>query len=87
MHVKRLLGIERKDTPISYRRTFTAQAILEGNGSEPDSGRIEFVLEHQPLGDMSIRVKFLDEVGYPTAPAISALEEHILELERNGQLP
>ncbi len=87
MQVQELLDISRRDTPISYRRSFTAIAVLGSNTTSHEKKKIEFVLEQSPLGSISVRVKFLEEIDYPLVPALSALKEHIEHLDHQGLLP
>lgn len=88
MRVKELQNVARRETPIEYRRTFTATAVLETpHHAAPSPTRIEFVIEISPMGDRSVRVKLLDEIEFPLVPALEALKEHITVLERAGDLP
>jgi len=87
MNVVELTNLVRKESPLLYRRTYTATAVLSHPSATEDSRRIEFVLEHSPLGPVHIRVKFLDEPDTPVVPVIEALESRIRELEERGELP
>ena len=87
MKVVELINVVRRETPLHYRRTYTATAVLAHSRANADTKRIEFVLEHSPLGPVDVRVKFLDEVNYPLLPALRVLKEHISRLETNGELP
>ncbi len=87
MRVLELTNISRRKTPLLYRRTYTATAVLAHGPTGRSSGRVEFVLEHSPLGAVDIRVHFLDEIDCPILPAVTALRAHIARLEQNGELP
>jgi hypothetical protein len=87
MKVVELTNVVRKETPLHYRRTFTATAVLRRGAGESDARRIEFVLEQSPFGSIDVRVKLLDDIDYPLAPAIAALKEHIQKLDDGGALP
>ena len=86
MKIVELTNVVQRDTPVLYRRTFTATAALARGDSEPQTKRIEFTLEHLPLGPVDVAVKLLDEIDYPLVPTIAALKEHIQEMEREGEL-
>jgi hypothetical protein len=88
MIVHELKNVERKEMLISYRRVYTVDAVmsLTGNGSETMS-RIEFAVEDTALGIPEITVSILDNVEYPLIPVIRILKEHIIDLEKTGQLP
>lgn len=87
MKVLQLTNVARRDTPLLYRRTFTARAILSHGGADNVGIRIEFVLEHVPLGPIRISVKLLDDLDYPIVPVVAALKAHILKLDEHGELP
>ncbi|MFP4113346.1 MAG: hypothetical protein ACOC2Y_04360 [Spirochaetota bacterium] len=87
MKVVELTNVVQRETPLHYRRTFTATAVFSRNHSRQESSRVEFVLEHSPLGSVGVKVKILDEIDYPLVPAISALKAHIAKLEQSGNLP
>lgn len=87
MKVVELTNISRRETPLLYRRTYTATAVLAHGATHLSSGRVEFVLEHSPLGALDIRVRFLDELDCPVLPATSAVRSHISKLEQSGELP
>lgn len=86
MKVVELTDIVRRETPLHYRRTFTATALLSRGESTPQAKRIEFVLEQSPLGATDVRVTLLDELDYPLVPAIAAIKSHIRALHENGDL-
>lgn len=87
MNVVELTNLVRRESPLLYRRTYTATAVLSHARATEDPRRIEFVVEHSPLGPVQIRIKFLDEPDFPLVPAIGNLEKHIRGLEDRGALP
>lgn len=87
MQVVELTDVVRRETPLHYRRTFTATAMLSRGAFEPEPKRIEFVLEQSPLGSIDVRVTLLDDIDYPLVPAIAAIKAHIRELHEDGDLP
>lgn len=87
MKIVELISLARRESPLLYRRTYTATAVLAHASAAEDRQRIEFVLEHSPLGPVDIRVKFLDKPDFPLVPAIAELEDHIRQLEQRGELP
>ncbi len=82
-----LTDIVRKANPVVYRKTYTATAVISHGARQPESKRIEFSIEHTAVGPLQIRAKFIDDIDYPLAPAISALSTHISNLQRDGELP
>jgi hypothetical protein len=87
MRVVELTNVVERETPLLYRRTFTATAVLAKKNDEQEATRIEFVLEHSPLGPITVKVKLLDDIDYPLVPVISAIRAHIHKLEESGALP
>jgi len=86
MKVVEITDIERRESPLLYRRTFTATAVLSTRNGPDERKRIEFTLEHAPLGPVQVRVAFLEEIDYPLVPALAAIKEHVRKLEENGEL-
>ena len=87
MKVVDLADIVRRETPLLYRRTYTARATLSDRTGHDHVVTVEFVLEHSPLGPVTVTVKLVDEIDYPLVPVISALKSHIKTLEESGDLP
>lgn len=86
MRLIKLINIQRKETPIYYRKEYNAEAILEF--LEKNLGiAIEFVVEHKPVGGVDVRVTLLDELDYPLLPVVNTIKNHILELQEQGSLP
>ncbi|MFW6313643.1 MAG: hypothetical protein ACOC2N_07145, partial [Spirochaetota bacterium] len=69
MEVVELTNLVRRESPLLYRRTYTATAVLLHAPAVRHSVPIEFVLEHSPIGPVQIRVKFLDVPDFPPVPA------------------
>jgi len=87
MKVVELTNVVRRDSPVLYRRAYTATALLAYDGVEPLSVPIEFVLEHSPLGQVDVRVTLLDAVDAPPDTAAHALRDEVARLEKDGALP
>lgn len=86
MKVIDLTDLKRREAPVLYRKVYNAIAVLELL-AETLSARIEFVVEHQPLGGVDIRVTITEDIDYPIVPVISALKKHIQEMYERGSLP
>ncbi len=85
MKVLEIKNIARKDMPISYRRIYAGDVVLENRDHEPFQIPIEFVLEHVATGGFEVQVAITDErVADATRDAIA---QHVETLEKNGQLP
>lgn len=87
MKVVELTNVVQRETPLHYRRTFTATAHLSRADSAPEPVRVEFVVEQSPLGAIDVRVTLLDDVEYPLVPAIAAVKDHVRRLHEHGDLP
>lgn len=87
MEILELNSIEKKDLAILYRREFTAEAALRFIGSDPVNKKVFFSIEHLPTGGTKVKASFIDPLDYPLLPALKKLKEHILLLEKQGQLP
>ncbi|MFW5789328.1 MAG: hypothetical protein ACOCW3_05250 [Spirochaetota bacterium] len=86
MKVVELTDVVQQETPLHYRRAFTATAHLDCGRSEPEPARLEFVLEQSPFGAVDVRVTLLDDLDYPLVPAIAAIKSHIRQLHERGEL-
>ncbi|MFW5684944.1 MAG: hypothetical protein ACOC1I_08830 [Spirochaetota bacterium] len=86
MKVVELTNVQQRETPLLYRRTFTATAVLAHGSRTTDAKRVEFTLEHMPLGPVAVTVRFLDDLDYPVVPAANALKKHIEKMQQNGDL-
>jgi len=81
-----LQDLERVDTPIYYRRVYTALAVLEWTQRRA-SKPVRFAIELSPLGSKEASAEFLEEIEYPLVPALRELKRYVAELERAGSLP
>lgn len=77
----------RKDIPLAYRRTYTAQALISGRNTGETRHNIEFDIEHTPLGSVEISVRFQNKPSYPLLPLLKGIRERIAILDREGSLP
>ncbi len=85
--ISELTDIVRMATPVLYRTTYTATAVLLHDSIPREAKRIEFCVERTAVGPHHIRARFLDDIDYPLVPAISALNAHISKLHEDGELP
>lgn len=86
MKIVELRNLERKDVPLSYRRTFTADAVVEGPNSGETTQPVEFDLEQSPVGGTEIMIRVVGKSHYPVVPILRALKPHITELNDRGEL-
>lgn len=78
-----LKGISRPDSPIMYRRAFTAVACVHRSDGRVEEIPVSFVLEHNALGAVSIS---LDLNGADDA-TVATVRDRIRQLESEGGLP
>jgi hypothetical protein len=86
MNVFAVKDIVKKDTPVHYRRLYTAKAVLELLKDIKVEKKIEFTLEHSATGPIRVLVTILEDIDYPMVPVIAALKEFIGQLEKRGEL-
>jgi len=87
MVVRGIQNIKRKHMLIAYRREFFAEAVVFLRENEQRDCKIEFSLEMTPLGANIVRVKFLEDLGYPLIPLMNEVKTKITELDKAGALP
>lgn len=75
------------DSPVHYRRRYTATALLTYGHDGAERAAVAFSLEHTPYGRVEIRVELRDNVNYPLLPIYRELKRHIYALEQEGRLP
>ncbi len=85
MKVINLTNLRKKDSPLLYRREFSADAIFELM-EQQTSKPVEFVLEHKATGGIDIKVTITEDIDYPVLPVVSNLKQFILEMHRRGAL-
>jgi hypothetical protein len=83
--VTRIENIEQRDSPVKYRRVYTANAELAHAGSDEDVVPIEFTVEDTADRGKVLNVRFLDTPDYPLLPAQRAVREHLETLETRGE--
>ncbi|HOX18586.1 MAG TPA: hypothetical protein PKW82_09030 [Spirochaetales bacterium] len=86
MRIVELKDLERLDTPIYYRRVYTARAILEWTQRQT-SKQVRFAIETTPYGTKEASAEFLEDLEYPLVPALRELKRYVGDLERGGRLP
>ena len=87
LRIIELQNLDRKDIPLSYRRTFTANARAEGANSGSFTQSIEFDIEKTAMGTTEISVRIVGSCQYPLVPLKRELRTHISQLESGGALP
>lgn len=87
MTVESLEDVQLIESPIRYRRQYTATAILSYRQRASEQTSVTFTLEHTAHGHVQIRVTLQDEIRYPLLPVVRQIKSHIDQLEREGQLP
>jgi hypothetical protein len=86
MRIVELLNISRKENPILYRRIYTAQAVLETQQGQTQK-KVQFIVEHRPVGGVDIHVEILDSLECPLIPVVRELKTYIADLDKKGSLP
>jgi hypothetical protein len=86
MKVLSLKKVTRNDSPIYYRRLFSALASIELLGRTEDCP-IEFTIETKPAGNNEITITSFNEPDYPRLPLLNALKEFIAAEDKNGGFP
>jgi len=86
MEILELKDISKKNLAILYRREFTAVAAINHIGSSVQEKRIDFSIEHLPIGGTKVKVSFLDSIDYPLLPALKSVKNYITDLEKQGRL-
>ncbi len=81
-----LRDVTRKESPISYRRSYTAEAVIETLATRRFSQKVTFTIEEDALGQRDVTVKLLGDIEYPLLPVLSALRDHVGTLDRSGKL-
>ncbi len=86
MRIVELLNISRKETPLLYRRVYTAQAVFESPRGRAEKD-VQFTVEHRPVGGVDIQVDRIDSLDYPLIPVVRELKTYIADLDKKGSLP
>lgn len=88
MKVLELQSIQREEFGLYYRRTFSAEVVLELL-SKTVKAPISFIIETSPLGLKTIEVDIdaNNLLNYPLLPVRSAIKKYIQELDAQGGLP
>ena len=86
MRIVELLDIARKETPIFYRRIYTARAVMEFHRGRTQKA-VQFAVEHRPVGGVDIQIEVLDSLDYPLVPVVRELKSYIADLDKKGSLP
>ena len=86
MKLVEISDIKRKESLISYIRTYLAKAVFQEDSTKSVEIPIEFKCEHAPTGDIHISVSLLKEIDYPVADITQMLKHRIAKLEKEGSL-
>ncbi len=84
--VKDIVGIEKKNSLIYYREEFSAIAIYRLLGKE-QKGKIEFLIEVDPVGQKKLFLRLIDMPDYPLLPIRLDLKKTIQQLIDSSSLP
>ncbi|MFO8064162.1 MAG: hypothetical protein ACQETQ_06925 [Spirochaetota bacterium] len=86
MTVRTVENIVRHESPVHYRRVYSADAVLTHVGSEEERVAIEFTIEDTAAQGSRLSFRFVDKPDYPLLPARQVVEEHLKLLQGRGQL-
>nr|WP_314992231.1 hypothetical protein [uncultured Treponema sp.] len=86
MIVEDIIDIEKKNSLIYYREEFQAVAIYNILGNE-QQGRIDFLIEVNPIGQKQLFLELIDKPDYPILPIRLDLKEKIQHLIDSSTLP
>lgn len=87
MKVLEIKNLVLKDSPVLYRKEFTADAVFETLDKEKLGKKIQFILEKNHFGDSEIKVNLLEDINFPLVSIIRRIKTHIHEMEKKGLLP
>ncbi len=85
MDIKEIKNIEREPGHIYYRRTYHGDAIIALHNNTVELP-IQFTLEMDPMGKMTVELNLKGEIHYPTLPIYKALKEFIIEMDKKDEL-
>ncbi len=86
MRVLQIFDVARKESEIYYRQVFEASARYHLLGEE-STGRFQFIIEMDPMGDKKLHVKLIDEPDYPSLPLICDLKTSVKHFIDTQGLP
>ncbi|MFP4643512.1 MAG: hypothetical protein ACLFM0_04085 [Spirochaetales bacterium] len=86
MQIRELRDLKRKDVPLAYRRTFTAEAVLDGENSGETRQPVEFDLEQTAAGTTQVKIRLIGSARYPVIPLMRALHAYITTMHARGKL-
>lgn len=86
MKVLEFRNINKKSSPLFYRREYKADVIV-GFRDFFSVRNIEFVMELRAVGDYAIYINPPEKLEFPVLPYFKTLKSYINELEINGELP
>ncbi len=86
MIVEDIIDIEKKNSLIYYREEFQAVVIYNILDNE-QQGRIDFLIEVNPIGQKKLFLELIDKPDYPILPIRLELKEKIQRLIDSSTLP
>ncbi len=88
MTVIELSDIVRHGSPILYRRSYNATAVVKHVAAAgTQSVALRFTIEQTATGKPEVTVDIQGPLDYPVLPAKRVLSEHILQMDVQGMLP
>ncbi len=85
MKIIDITDIKKKESPLHYRREYTANIVFEIMQQTVNSPMF-FSIEHKPTGPIEIKVDIEEELDYPMLPVITAVKQHLRQLLDQGGL-
>ncbi len=85
MEILEIKNIEREPGHIYYRRTYHGDAVISLPKGMTDLP-IQFTLEMDPMGQMSVELNLKGTVDYPLLPINKALKDFIIDMDKKDQL-
>ena len=89
MELVELINIARKHTVLHYRRAFTATALFDNGGKEPEERDVRIVVEHAPLGPTNITIEHVlaADPQIDLSSCDAQIRARIVDLDASGMLP
>ncbi len=87
MKVLELTDVNRRESMIFYRRQYEATAVFRHAGADRQAIPVTFTIEQTATGTSRVTVDIDDSLDYPLVPAVQALRDYIISMDRQGLLP
>ncbi len=85
MEIKEIKNIEREPGHIYYRRIYHGDAVI-GLPKADIEVPIQFILEMNPMGQITVELTLKSDISYPLLPIHKALKEFIIDMDKKDQL-